>query len=191
MFIVLEGGEGVGKSTQAARLAARLERLGRKVVLTREPGGTPEGEAVRGLLVGRLGWCAQAEALLLNAARVQHLKRVIEPALARGAVVVCDRFVHSTLAYQGAGRGLDEAWLMALHRLATGDRWPDLALLLDLPGGRGIDRAQPGWFEGESAAFHARVAAAFRNMGLVHVDASGSPDDVEERIWAAVAARLR
>lgn len=192
MFISFEGGEGAGKSTQIERLAARLRGLGHEVMTTREPGGTPGAEAIRTLLVEGEpgGWSAKAEALLVNAARADHVEKRIRPALARGAIVLCDRFVHSTLAYQGGGRGLASEWLLELHRLSTGDLWPDLALFLDLPADTGLARAAQGRFEAEGLAFHERIAAAFRGMGLVRIDASGAPDEVEQRIWGEVEPLL-
>ena len=127
LFITLEGGEGAGKSTQAQRLATRLRSLGRPAVATREPGGSPGAEAIRELLVkGETDrWSATAETLLMNAARVDHVERVIAPALARGDVVICDRFADSTRAYQGAGGGANPALIDALEREIRAHRWPD------------------------------------------------------------------
>lgn len=167
-LIALEGGEGAGKSTQAAHLVRWLEALGHGVVATREPGGTPGAEAIRALFVsGEPGrWTPETDALLVTAARADHVARLVRPALASGAIVVTDRFVHSTLAYQGGGRGLDMAALRALHAFATGDLWPDLVLWIDLPPETGLARAAarrrtPDRFEADDAAFHARVRAAF------------------------------
>lgn len=131
MFVVLEGGDGSGKSGALAHLGTVL---GDGVVLTREPGGTVEGQAIRGLLLARgvHDWEPQAELLLIAAARAQHVARVIRPALAAGRVVVCDRYVGSTLAYQGAGRGLDEAEIVMIHNHSTGGLWPDLTVVLDV-----------------------------------------------------------
>ncbi|WP_448579968.1 dTMP kinase [Thermaurantiacus sp.] len=192
MFIAIEGGEGAGKSTQIRLLADRLRGAGHDVVTTREPGGTPGAEAIRRLLVEGEpgGWTAETEALLVNAARAEHVARVIRPALQRGAILLCDRFIHSTLAYQGAGRGLAESWLRDLHRLATGDLWPDLALFLDVEVEDGLRRAAQGRFEAEGGDFHRRIAEAFRAMDLVRIDASGAIPDVAARVWAAVASRL-
>ena len=163
-FITLEGGEGAGKSTQAALLAERLRLAGIEVEVTREPGGTEGAEAIRALLVsGAIDrWSAITEACLVNAARADHVARRIRPALAENRWVVCDRFVDSTLAYQGAGKGMDIAALRALHRLAAADLWPDLTLILDLPDGDGLARASlrtgsAARFEAHDAAFHARV----------------------------------
>lgn len=196
-FITLEGGEGTGKSTQARLLAERLRASGHEVVATREPGGTPGAESVRALLVegdpGR--WDGLAEALLVNAARADHAARLIAPALARGAWVVCDRYVHSTLAYQGAGKGIAAGLLRDLHRIATGDLWPDQVLLLDLPGAVGLSRAATrggGRFEAHDTAFHTRVNAAFAAMAgeptVARIDAEGTPEQVSARIWSVVTA---
>ena len=199
-FITLEGGEGAGKSTQAALLAEALRAAGVAVVVTREPGGTPGAEAVRALLVeGDTGrWSAAAEACLVNAARADHVERLIRPALDAGKWVVCDRFVDSTLAYQGAGKGLSDTVLRNLHHLSAADLWPDLTLILDLPDGEGLARAAArggaGRFEGHDADFHARVAQGFRDLAETEprrcrlIDASGDPDTVAARIWAEVRA---
>lgn len=170
-FITFEGGEGSGKSTQARLLAERLRAAGRVVVLTCEPGGTPGAEAVRALLVtgDTDRWSPWAEACLVNAARADHVERVIRPALARGDWVICDRFVNSTRAYQGAGKGLADAELCALHAQVTGNLWPDLTLVLTLGPEQGLARAgargtAEARFEGHDAGFHARVSAFF--LGL-------------------------
>ncbi len=131
MFVALEGGDGSGKSGALAHLGAVL---GEGALLTREPGGTDEGQAIRGLLLARGGhdWEPQAELLLIAAARAQHVARVIRPALAAGRVVVCDRYVGSTLAYQGAGRGLAVEEIVMIHNHSTGGLWPDLTVVLDV-----------------------------------------------------------
>lgn len=196
-FITLEGGEGSGKSTQARLLAERLRGQGHAVVLTREPGGTPGAEAVRALLVtGETDrWSPWAEACLVNAARADHVERIIRPALARGDWVICDRFVDSTRAYQGAGKGLDDAALCALHAQVTGDLWPDLTLVLVLGPEQGLARAgargaAEARFEGHDAGFHSRVAAFFaalpaRDPGRCHAIAADGP---VEAIAADIAA---
>ncbi len=200
-FITLEGGEGTGKSTQAARLADWLRAQGGAVVLTREPGGTPGAEQIRALLVAGDGgrWTPWTEACLVNAARADHVARVIRPALARGDWVVCDRYVHSTLAYQGGGHGLAEADLRAMHRLATGDLWPDLTLVLGLGPDEGLRRAadrggSEGRFEALGDGFHDRVAAAFAAMpdgqSVIAIDAGGSVEAVAARIAAAATVLL-
>jgi dTMP kinase len=131
VFVALEGGDGSGKSGALAHLGAVL---GEGALLTREPGGTDEGQAIRGLLLARGGhdWEPQAELLLIAAARAQHVARVIRPALAAGRVVVCDRYVGSTLAYQGAGRGLAVEEIVMIHNHSTGGLWPDLTVVLDV-----------------------------------------------------------
>ena len=191
-FIVLEGGEGVGKSTQAAALARHLG-----AVLTREPGGTAVGEALRSLLLGSSGPApvARAETLLMLAARAQHVAEVIEPALACGQDVVCDRYSGSTLAYQGYGRGLDLRQLRQLDRWASGGRGPDLVILLDLPvelARRRREGTTPDRIEGEGDEFLARVQAGFRALAAASperwkvVDASGGVAEVEAAVRAAV-----
>lgn len=174
-FITLEGGEGSGKSTQARLLAGHLRGTGQRVVLTREPGGTPGAEAVRTLLVNgdTDRWSPWAEACLVNAARADHVERVIRPALARGEWVICDRFVDSTRAYQGAGKGLDDGDLCALHEKITGGLWPDLTLVLVLGPAQGLARAgargtTEARFEGHDAGFHARVSAFFASLPARH-----------------------
>ena len=140
MFITLEGGEGAGKSTQARRIAAYFAAAGRPVFLTREPGGTAGAEALRGLLLSR-GWEGGTEMLLHFAARREHVARAIRPALAAGAVVVCDRFADSTLAYQVAGQGGARAMWQGLVELTLDGVWPDRTFLLDLPPEAGLARA--------------------------------------------------
>jgi dTMP kinase len=196
--VTLEGPEGSGKTTQAERLARAASGAGLDVVLTREPGGTSLGEEIRSLLLrdGGAAIDARAEALLFNAARAQLVSERIEPALARGSLVVCARFADSTVAYQGYGRGLDVAELRALERIATGGRLPDLTLLLDLPVGVGLSRKgadETTRFEGLDLDFHERVRAGFLALGaaeprrIVVIDARRSPDDVEAAVVAAVA----
>ncbi len=199
-FITLEGGEGAGKSTQAARLADTLRAAGVEVVVSREPGGTPGAEAVRALLVegDATRWSAAAEACLVNAARADHVERLIRPALEAGSWVICDRFVDSTLAYQGAGKGLADSVLRNLHHLSAADLWPDLTLILDLPEAEGLARAGArggaGRFERHDADFHARVAQGFRDLASAEprrcrlIDAAGDADAVAARIWAEVRA---
>ena len=143
MFITFEGGEGAGKSTQVRRLAARLAVSGREVVVTREPGGSPGAEALRQLLVrGEADrWSPLSELLILYAAREDHLERTIRPALDRGAVVVSDRFADSSRAYQGAGGGVDAAFIAALEARTLGATRPDLTLVFDMPVEEGLARA--------------------------------------------------
>ena len=167
-FISFEGGEGSGKSTQARLLADRLRKSGESVVLTREPGGTPGAEAVRALLVtgDPDRWSPWAEACLVNAARADHVARVIRPALARGDWVICDRFVDSTRAYQGAGKGLSDAALCRLHADVTSDLWPDNTVIMAVDVAEGLRRAGArhdgeGRFEAHAVDFHTRSAAFF------------------------------
>ena len=205
-FISFEGGEGSGKSTQARLLADLLRGLGHDVVLTREPGGTPGAEALRALLVtgDAERWSPWAEACIVNAARADHVDRVIRPALARGDWVICDRYVDSTRAYQGAGKGLADADLCALHAQISGNLWPDLTLVLALPPQEGLARASSrsigvaasaseARFEGHDADFHARVAAFFgslpeREPARCHaIAADRSADAIAADIAALVA----
>jgi dTMP kinase len=206
-FVTFEGGEGSGKSTQIERLAARLRAEGRDVLVTREPGGTPLAEAVRRLLLDG-GTDAEsaaaapsplAEAFLLEAARADLVARVLRPALAAGKVVLCDRYDDSTLAYQGGGRGLDDAMLRAMNRAATGGLAPHVTLLFDLDPDIGLGRRSRGEtnrMDRESPAFHARVRARFHELAaaepdrFVVIDASQSADALEAQIWSAIAPRL-
>jgi dTMP kinase len=201
-FITFEGGDGVGKSTHIARLAEHLRAAGHEVVLTREPGGSPGAEAIRELLVSGAAerWSALAEALLVFAARADHLEKVINPARARGAVVLCDRFADSTMAYQGAAGGLGEEKVRALRDLVVGENGPDLTIVLDAPGARGLERAQArggdNRFEAKGGDYQARVQEAFLRIAereperCVVVDSSGSVDDVADRIRMIVKERL-
>jgi dTMP kinase len=176
-FISFEGGEGSGKSTQARLLADHLRSLGHTVVLTREPGGTTGAEAIRDLLVtgDPDRWTPWSEACLVTAARVDHVARVIRPAMARGDWVVCDRYVDSTRAYQGAGKGIADADLCALHARATGDFWPNITLVLTVPAAIGLVRAGSrgggeGRYEAHDADFHARVSRFFQNLPAAEPD---------------------
>ncbi len=170
MFVVVEGIEGSGKSTLVAGLAERLRAEKKSVVVTREPGGTPLGDAVRGIFLERsLAIEPLAEAFLVNAARAQHVEELIRPALASGGVVLCDRFTDSTLAYQGYGRGMDLELLRALCDFASGGVEPDVVLLVDLPvvsaRARLRDRIDaPDRIETEGDAFHERVRRGFLEL---------------------------
>jgi dTMP kinase len=199
LFVVLEGPEGAGKTTLARALRRRVAALGREVVEVREPGGTPVAEAARAAFLDpAMDAAPLAEVFLLLAARADLLAKVIRPGLARGAVVLGDRFDLSTEAYQIAGRGLDAAGVRAANALATGGLRPDVTLVLDVPAGVGrarqtADGKVPDRLERADAAFHERVAAAFRSAagpGVVHLDATAAPDVVEAAAWAAVGARL-
>lgn len=198
-LVVLEGGEACGKSTQATLLAPRLG-----AELTREPGGTVVGERIRGLLLAPepgpgAGLDARAEALLMAAARAQHVAEVLAPALDGGRHVVCDRFIGSSLAYQGFGRGLPLKDLMALSAFATAGLDADLVVLLDLPPDEATARrgAVPDRLEAAGAAFHQRVREGFAALAAgdperwVVVDATGSVEEVAERVWNAVSKRIR
>ena len=203
-FITFEGGEGAGKSTQVARLAATLRaRSGRPVTVTREPGGSARAEEIReAVLAGAAKpYGPFAEALLFCAARIDHLDRLIRPALARGESVICDRFIDSTRAYQGAAGGLDPGLIAALERVVVGPTRPDLTLILDLPPEAGLARAAgrgagADRFEAEAPAFHARLRAAFLAIAAAEpgrcavIDAAAGPDAVEAAVRAAVSARL-
>ena len=202
-FITFEGGEGAGKSTQIRRLAERLHAGARDVVLTREPGGSPGAESIRELLLnGAVDRSSPlTEALLMNAARRDHIERVIAPALARGAVVLCDRFADSTRAYQGAGGAVDAAVIAQLERAVVGEMRPDLTLIFDLPVAEGLRRAlsRNGGeerFEAKGEAFHERLRAAYLDIArsepdrCVVIDAAASLDAVEAAIAVAVAPRL-
>jgi dTMP kinase len=195
-FITLEGIEGAGKSTHLAFLNGLLVAAGRSVVLTREPGGTPLGEALRTLLLTpRLDpMSLDTETLLMFAARAEHVARVIRPALDAGQWVLCDRFTDATYAYQGGGRGLAEARIAALEGWVQGDLRPDLTLLLDLPVAAGIARARARTgdsdrFEREEAAFFERV----RETYLARAAAEPARFQVidSSRAVEAVRARLR
>ncbi|WP_448582663.1 dTMP kinase [Thermaurantiacus sp.] len=202
MLIAFEGGEGAGKSTQVARLAEWLVARGHAVETTREPGGTPGAEAIRALFVTGAAdrWTAETDALLITAARADHVARRIRPALAAGRLVLVDRFVHSTLAYQGHGRGLDLQMLCRLHDFASHGLWPDLVLWLDLPAAEGLARAQhrkgaADRFEAHDMAFHERVRAGFAALAahdqrIVRIDASGDAATIAEAIAAAVGQVL-
>lgn len=163
-FLALEGGEGSGKSTLARALAEQFRDAGRSVVVTREPGGSPAAEAIRDLLLsdrmaGADPWC---EALLFAAARADHVASVIGPALASGSIVICDRFVDSSVAYQGVARGLGEAAVRGANAVAVGDAAPDLTVVLDIDPQVGLARAVGhNRMEAEGLAFHAQVRAAF------------------------------
>ena len=166
-FVTVEGVEGAGKTTCLALLEARLGAAGKRVVRTREPGGTALGEEIRQVLLGHRaeGMSGDAELLLVFAARAEHLARVIRPALAAGHWVLCDRFTDATYAYQGGGRGLDVERIALLEHLVQGNLRPDLTIVLDVPVDVGLARAggrsAPDRFESEHAAFHAAVRAAY------------------------------
>ena len=202
-FITFEGGEGAGKSTQAARLAGRLRARGLDPVLTREPGGSPLAEDIRKALlsgaVAPLG--PAAEAIMFSAARIDHLERTIRPALARGQWVICDRFADSTRAYQGALGNLDPRFMRELERVTVGKSMPDLTIIIDVPASTGLARARArsvsaDRFEAEGQSFHDALRRAFLDIAAQEpgrcavVDGALAPDDVEAAIWSAVEGRL-
>lgn len=202
-FITFEGGEGAGKSTQVKRLAARLQGEGREVVTTREPGGSPGAESIRDIVLrGEADrWSPVTETLLMYAARRDHIERVIRPALARGAWVVCDRFADSTRAYQGAAGGTDPGLISALETYILEDVRPDLTLVFDLPPDVGLERAHARAgaemrFESKGMAFHERLRDGFRAIARAEpdrcavIDAAAPMDAVETAVWAAVSERL-
>lgn len=200
VFITIEGGEGAGKSTQITRLADRLRAAGHEVLITREPGGTPGAEAIRALMLDpERHFTPLADTLLVFAARADHVAAVIRPALEHGAVVLCDRFTDSTMAYQGYGLGVDRATIATLGTMIGVA--PDLTLILDLPDavararlacrGSAADR-----YEKFDAGFYARVAAGFRAIAAAApercavVDAAGRIEEVTEALAACIRARL-
>jgi len=201
-FITLEGGEGSGKSTQALRACDWLRARGREVVLTREPGGTELAEAIRALVLRDWdeGVTPATELLLMFAARATHVNALIEPRLAAGADVVCDRFVDSSYAYQGAGKGVDARHLQALEAFVLPSLKPDLTLILDVPPELGLARARKrgvaNRFESETPVFMQRVRAAFlaraaaEPQRCVVVDASGNADQVFQSVIAALERLL-
>jgi dTMP kinase len=198
-FIALEGGEGAGKSTQARLLAEALAARGIESLVTREPGGTPGAEAIRGLLLDPgQAWGMRAEALLFASARADHVERLIGPALERGRWVICDRFLDSSRAYQGGEGGLSDVDIVELHRIGSGGLLPDLTVLIEVSpdeAARRTMRRDGGAQDrigGRGVAYHGRVAAAFRAMAAAEpgrfavIDGNLAPKDVAERILAAV-----
>jgi len=200
-FITLEGGEGAGKSIQARRLAKALAAAGLPVLHTREPGGSPGAEAIRGLLLDSGPWDPVAETMLYFAARREHMARTVAPALAAGIWVVSDRFADSTLAYQCFGLGVPRAVWDGLAGIALDGIRPDLTLVLDIGPEEGLARAaargETNRYEALGEDFHARVRDGFRAIAAaepdrcVVVDATDSPEGVAASILAAVRTRLR
>ena len=199
MFITFEGGEGAGKSTQARLLAEAITTAGSTVLCTREPGGAPGAEVLRGLLLSREhDWSPPAEVYLHFAARAEHVARTIQPALARGAVVISDRFADSTMAYQGYGLGADRALIAALSRLLPVR--PDLTVVLEVSPAVAADRMAGrrqalDRYEAMGPAFHARVAEGFAAIAAAEPDrcavvsADGGVDNVHRAVLAVVASR--
>jgi dTMP kinase len=212
-FITFEGLDGTGKSTQMRKLAAVLRAAGQKVIETREPGGTATGEKIRRVLLdsGTAGLAPLAEMALMFASRAQHIAEVIEPGLAAGAIVLCDRFTDSTEAYQGSGRRLGSEAVRELHRILCGNLQPDLTLLLDSNPHASVSRARrrnkqasknagrhdENRFESETRAFFTRVregylAIAKREPGrVVTVDARGTPGQTHQKIWELAQRKLK
>lgn len=199
-FITLEGGEGVGKSTQLKALADAITARGHKVVITREPGGSEGSEAIRALLMqgGEDKWSARAEALLFAAARADHVEKLVLPALTRGDWVLCDRFIDSSRAYQGGAGGLSDNDVMTLHRIGSEGMLPDRTLILTLPDNEAESRAATrdggniDRFGAKNRAYHQRVAQAFATFAEVEperifvIDALGSATEVTARLIAAI-----
>jgi dTMP kinase len=204
-FITLEGGEAVGKSTQVRALGAALETRGITVVTTREPGGSPGAEAIRTLLLhgSAEAWGPRAEALLFAAARSDHVERLILPALAAGRWVLCDRFIDSSRAYQGGASDLADDDILALHRVGSSGLMPDRTLLLAVDSAATAQRRNlrqlelPDRFEDRPDDFHDRVGRAFAVIAAADpqrvrtVDASGTPEQVTQRLLAELADLLR
>lgn len=200
-FVTLEGIEGVGKSTNLDFVAAHLRAAGLPVVVTREPGGTPAGEELRSLLLRPdMTIDGVTEILMVFAARAAHIEQVIEPALAAGKWVVCDRFTDATYAYQGAGRGIADTMIRQLEELVQGGLKPDLTLLLDVPleisSGRQQGRDERDRFEREESAFFERVRRRYLELAAREperirlIDASRSLPDVQRKLAAALATLI-
>ncbi|MDO8287784.1 MAG: dTMP kinase [Parvibaculum sp.] len=207
MFLAVEGVDGSGKSGVIAHLADYLASAGLPVITTREPGGTPSGEKLRALLLSGSddAWHPMSELLLMTAARVEHVQKIILPALRTGQIIISDRFVGSTIAYQGAGRGLSEKFIRHLHAEAVGDLWPDLTIVLDIDVTVGLSRSRrrltteildEGRFESIDTTFHEKIRQSFLAQAAqapdrhVVIDASGTPEDVRKSVIAAVSAFL-
>lgn len=205
-FITFEGGEGTGKSTQIKKLADRLNAARLKILVTREPGGSPGAEIMRHLVLSGMGKLLgpDAETLLFAAARDDHVRTVIAPALSQGTWVLCDRFADSTRAYQGSLGNVPAGLINAMQRVTIGDLKPDLTIMLDLPVEIGLARAAarrgsgtPDRFEGEKLAFHQGLREAYRKIATddparcVLIDADADPDTVAGRVWTALRDRLQ
>ncbi len=208
LFISFEGGEGSGKTTQINRLAETLTAQGHKIITTREPGGVPEAEKIRNLLVQRNGgnWTADAEMLLFCAARVMHLEKLIKPALAEGKIVITDRFSDSTMAYQCYGHGADKDKLQMLDKQFIGGAKPDLTFILDIPAAVGLSRATGRMikddttedrFENLDIAFHERLRQGFLEIAKQEperchvIDATKSVDEIASKIADIAAGALK
>lgn len=212
LFISFEGGEGSGKTTQINKLAEILTHSKRKVITTREPGGTPEGEKVRSLIVQREGgdWNPMAECLLLFAARVMHVEKIIKPALERGKIIISDRFTDSTRAYQGYGRGFSLEMIERINTLTLDNFKPDLTFILDIDPKKGLSRSSrrlaaedlhinqtEDRFENMDLEFHEKLRKGFLDIAqkdskrCVVLDATLSIEDLTKKIHKIVEERLR
>jgi dTMP kinase len=202
-FLSIEGGEGVGKTTQIAALADAIRKAGHEVIITREPGGTQGAEIIRQMLLGGSAerWLPRAEALLFAAARSDHVDRLIEPALEGGKWVISDRFIDSSRAYQGGGSGLSDEDILTLHEIGSRGLLPDRTLVLRLDTAESTRRAairdegRPDRIQGRNAEFHADVDMAFvsyaeRDQRVRLVNADGSPQDVTARLLKEIADLL-
>lgn len=205
-FITFEGGEGSGKSTHAATLAQKLKSTGQNVVLTREPGGSTGAEIIRHILLSGIAkpLGAETEAILFAAARDDHVRNTILPALKSGIWVICDRFIDSTRVYQGALGNVDERLIRSLERVTVGPAVPELTFILDVPAQIGLARAkkrrgqtEADRFEAESMGFHEKLRAAYRALAAaepkrcVVIDGRAPRDVVADRIWSIVRDRLQ
>jgi dTMP kinase len=205
-FITFEGGEGSGKSTHAATLAQKLKTQGQDVVLTREPGGSTGAEIIRHILLSGIAkpLGAETEAILFAAARDDHVRNIIIPALKSGSWVICDRFIDSTRVYQGALGNVDERLIRSLERVTVGAAVPELTFILDVPAQIGLARAksrrgqnEADRFEGEAMEFHEKLRQAYRALAAaepnrcVVIDGRAPRDVVSDRIWSIVQERLR
>ncbi len=194
MFITFEGLDGSGKTTQVTLLAARLEAEGLEVVVTREPGGTPLGEEIRNLVLHGDDMAPWAEAALYAASRAQHVEELIRPALERGAAVLCDRYVDSSVAYQGVARGLGLERVLELNLAAVGGLMPDRTILIEIESGGAAARmgGERDRIESEDEGFHARAAEAYRQLAALFperyliVDGTAAPDVMAEEIYGAL-----
>lgn len=204
-FITFEGGEGSGKSTQIEKLAERLTKARQRAIVTREPGGSPGAEIMRHLVLSGMGKLLgpEAETLLFAAARDDHVRTVIQPALSQGTWVLCDRFSDSTRAYQGRLGQVEPGVLNAMQRVTIGDLKPDLTIILDIPVEIGMQRAAarrgsgaPDRFESEDLQFHQGLRDAYRQIAAddprrcVLIDANADADTVADRVWTAVRERV-
>lgn len=205
-FITFEGGEGSGKSTHAATLAQRLKSTGQDVVLTREPGGSTGAEIIRHILLSGIAkpLGAETEAILFAAARDDHVRNTILPALKTGRWVICDRFIDSTRVYQGVLGNVDPRLIRSLERVTVGQAFPQLTFILDVPAPIGLARAKsrrgqevPDRFEAESLEFHEKLRQAYRALAAeepkrcIIMDGRAPRDVVADRIWSIVAERLK